>query len=278
MNFTSKTASVLGYVGLGAIAFLGITMPAQAVGVRLGSDYFVTQSGTSFDLDGDGGMAPVDFQGNPLGTFQGNEVGDADTIVERRNDVPLSLNGSGTTNIEVVALSLKSVNSVNGFDIFVNLTPGTQSTGTMTINHENSDDASTQGTFSSNFTVNFTTSFQPVGGGNPISCPLETCNFSTNLTGSGNWSHTFQGGTRVEAPPATNQAANVHTNPQAGFGDFFVVGTVKHDASGAAKHFVAAEPEAVPEPLTILGSGLALGFGGLFKKEYSRKRRKQKVS
>jgi len=30
----------------------------------------------------------------------------------------------------------------------------------------------------------------------------------------------------------------------------------------------------VPEPLTILGSGLALGFGGLFKKEYSRKRQK----
>jgi hypothetical protein len=30
----------------------------------------------------------------------------------------------------------------------------------------------------------------------------------------------------------------------------------------------------VPEPLTILGSGLALGFGALFKKEYSRKRQK----
>lgn len=30
----------------------------------------------------------------------------------------------------------------------------------------------------------------------------------------------------------------------------------------------------VPEPLTILGSGLALGFGALFKKESSRKRQK----
>ena len=34
---------------------------------------------------------------------------------------------------------------------------------------------------------------------------------------------------------------------------------------------------AVPEPLTILGSGLALGFGAYFKKEYSRKQKKAKA-
>ena len=33
----------------------------------------------------------------------------------------------------------------------------------------------------------------------------------------------------------------------------------------------------VPEPLTILGSGLALGFGAYFKKEYSRKQKKAKA-
>jgi len=32
--------------------------------------------------------------------------------------------------------------------------------------------------------------------------------------------------------------------------------------------------KAVPEPLTILGSGVALGFGVLFKKEYSKKQKK----
>jgi hypothetical protein len=32
----------------------------------------------------------------------------------------------------------------------------------------------------------------------------------------------------------------------------------------------------VPEPLTVLGSGVALGFGALFKKEYSRKQKKVK--
>jgi hypothetical protein len=34
------------------------------------------------------------------------------------------------------------------------------------------------------------------------------------------------------------------------------------------------EIKTVPEPLTILGSGMALGFGTLFKKEYSRKQKK----
>jgi hypothetical protein len=32
--------------------------------------------------------------------------------------------------------------------------------------------------------------------------------------------------------------------------------------------------KAVPEPLTILGSGVALGFGVLFKREYSKKQKK----
>jgi hypothetical protein len=36
------------------------------------------------------------------------------------------------------------------------------------------------------------------------------------------------------------------------------------------------EVQPVPEPLTILGSGVALGFGILFKKEYSKKQKKVK--
>lgn len=37
------------------------------------------------------------------------------------------------------------------------------------------------------------------------------------------------------------------------------------------------EPAGVPEPLTVVGSGLALGFGALFKKEASRRRNKAVV-
>lgn len=35
--------------------------------------------------------------------------------------------------------------------------------------------------------------------------------------------------------------------------------------------------ERVPEPLTILGSGVALGFGAMFKKEHSRRQKKTKT-
>ncbi|NEO32122.1 MAG: PEP-CTERM sorting domain-containing protein [Symploca sp. SIO3C6] len=36
-------------------------------------------------------------------------------------------------------------------------------------------------------------------------------------------------------------------------------------------------PPAVPEPLTFLGSAVALGFGAIFKKEYSKKQNKSKA-
>ncbi|MEQ8963705.1 MAG: PEP-CTERM sorting domain-containing protein, partial [Coleofasciculus sp. C2-GNP5-27] len=37
-----------------------------------------------------------------------------------------------------------------------------------------------------------------------------------------------------------------------------------------------SDPTAVPEPLTLLGSATALGFGALFKREYSRRQKKTK--
>jgi len=282
MNLINKS---LNKIGLGkALAVFSVTViasgfckPAGAVGVLLGSDYFITQPGTSFNF-GDG-FGTVNFTGNPLGNITiGNRTvnaGQADTIIERLDDVSLpNVGSSGSSRLQVAALSLRSVAPVNGFNVFVNLTPGSQPIGTITINHENSDTAPTQGTFSSDFTVNFTTSFQPVGGGTAI-CPpqLQTCSFSRRLTGSGSWSHTFQGGTRVEGPVG-DQLANVHTNPPSNFKDFFPVGTIEEMHPEGTQHKVSP----VPEPLTIVGSGLALGFGALFKKEYSRKRKKQKVS
>ncbi len=35
--------------------------------------------------------------------------------------------------------------------------------------------------------------------------------------------------------------------------------------------------EAVPEPLTLLGAGTALGFGTFFKRELSKKQKKEKT-
>lgn len=276
MSFVGKTVSVFGVFGLSALATLGVVESAEAAGVRLGSDYFQTTDGTFFDFGGT--IGKINFEGNPLGTFQGNNVGLADTIVERKNNVALNVGDSGMTNIEVVALSLKSVNSVSVnsvvYDIFVDLTEGKKSTGTMTINHEYEDTEPMQGTFSSSFDVFFTAMFKPVGGGDAIPCPVESCDFEKNFTASGKWTHKFKGLTKVESPPATDQAANVHLNPQAGFDDFFVIDQVTHDA-GDGTHVV--RPPA-PEPLTILGSATALGFGALFKKQSSKKRNKKDLS
>ena len=266
----SRTASVLGVVGLSAIALLSVAKPAGAASVALGSDYWITQDSSSFNFGGPIGI--VNFVGVPIGTFNERNVGSADTIVQRTQDVTFN-NGSGTTPIEVVALSLKSKNSVTlpglgNFDIFVGLTPGQKSTGTLTINENK--------TFNSDFNVNWTATFKPTSGGDAIACPLPTsCNLQIRLAGNGNWSDTFQGGTRVEGLLG-DQLANVHTNLPSDTTDFFTLGTIKHDASGAGHHDVTFDP--VPEPLTIIGSGIAAGFGIFFKKEAGKKRKKQTVS
>ena len=261
----SRTASVLGAVGLSAIALFGITKPANAASVALGSDYFVTHSQSSFNFPG---IGPVNFTGNPIGTFQGVNVGQADTIIQRTQDVNLS-SGSGITNINVAALSLKSTAPVSyagsNYNLLVGLTPNVASTGTLTMN--------SNGTFSDSFTVNFTVAFQPQGSSTSIPCPVGSCNFSTVFaTNSGKWSSTFQGGTRVEGPLG-NQLANVHTNLPAGFQDFYVVGPVDHDASGAGHHVVGPTLP-VPEPVsTMFGSILAFGVGAGLKNAYAKKRK-----
>jgi hypothetical protein len=57
--------------------------------------------------------------------------------------------------------------------------------------------------------------------------------------------------------------------------DFFTIGQIDHDASGAGHHIVV---QAVPEPLTILGSATAVGFGAFFKCKTGKKRHKQDKS
>ncbi len=75
---------------------------AHADNVALGSDYFQTQAGTSFDFGGPIGV--VNFMGSPIGP------GLTDTIVQRLNDVVI--NGASGT-IQITALSLVSTAPVN---------------------------------------------------------------------------------------------------------------------------------------------------------------------
>ncbi|MEQ9553052.1 MAG: PEP-CTERM sorting domain-containing protein [Coleofasciculus sp. G3-WIS-01] len=62
----------------------------------------------------------------------------------------------------------------------------------------------------------------------------------------------------------------------AGAVDFSNVQSISLDITGPENFDLIADSfvATVPEPLTILGSGLALGFGGLLKKEYDKKQKK----
>ncbi len=76
------------------------------------------------------------------------------------------------------------------------------------------------------------------------------------------------------------------TGPSTGGGIFFIITTENAEVGTTATFTGTVNPgvisdsfevSVVPEPLTILGSGLALGFGAYFKKEYSRKQKKAKA-
>jgi hypothetical protein len=111
--------------------------------VDAGFDLFVTNPASRFIFDTIPNPQFVFFQSNPLGTFDFGSgpisVGDADTIVERTQLADL-LGGSDTVDIELVALSLVSVDPVDlgfgaGFeDVFLRLntsSPSIQSTRTI---------------------------------------------------------------------------------------------------------------------------------------------------
>jgi hypothetical protein len=278
----------LGTVGLSAIALFGAAQSASALTVVKGSDYWTTQEGSSYDFGGS--IGKVNFLGRRLGNWTPPDpedadpinVGLADTIVRRLDDVTFNTDAqdgeSGVSNVEVVALSLRSQAPVNlggsSYDILVDLNTAKKSEGNITINEN--------GTFSSDFTVHWTPTFRPVSGAGDLSCTdvftsgeCDSDLFSINLSASaGNWSSEFPGGLKVEGLVGDINA-NFHTNLSAIQKDFFTVGIVDHDASGAGHHFVAHAE--VPEPLTILGSVTAMGFGTFFKRKLGKKLQQEKA-
>ena len=95
------TALLFRATTLGALVLLSVPGKAEALGVRLGSDYVVTQGGTFFDFGGSVGT--INFEGVPIDP---SNLGSADTVIQRLMDVPLPTQGSsGMTDIEVVDLS-----------------------------------------------------------------------------------------------------------------------------------------------------------------------------
>ncbi len=94
-----------------AVLFTSLTpRSASAIIIIDGFDFFETTVGTSVDLTGLG-LGVVPLQGNPIGGSFGN----TDTIVSRQDGIdPFTPpSGTGTIPIELVALSLVSVNPVD---------------------------------------------------------------------------------------------------------------------------------------------------------------------
>src|SRR5262249_51221379 len=132
-----RIAVVLLFAALAA----GRAGPAQAPSILPGARYLPPTPPSCLDFGA--GIGVVGFIGRPISP---SNMGTTDTIVQRKADAILPVVGSSATiPIEMVALSLQSARPVNVggsfFDVFVHLTPNTHSEGTMTIRHENPDDA-----------------------------------------------------------------------------------------------------------------------------------------
>ncbi len=145
-------------MALALVMALVLSAPGRTLAAPIapGFDLFTTPDGTAFiDLTPTGlGLGVVDLLGNPIP----GAAGDADTIVERLTS--LGAGQTGTIDIELVALSLRSVDPValnigTGdafFDLFVTLDETLPSLGQMTIlTHDDSLLPNGGGTFESFF-------------------------------------------------------------------------------------------------------------------------------
>lgn len=225
---------------------------AWATSILLGSDYLTTVPRTFFDFPG---IGEVDLEGRPIGP------GNTDTIVQRQADAILPTVGSSDTiPIEMVALSLQSIDPVNVggsfFDVFVHLTPGTSSVGEMTINHEFADDGTApEGTFTSFFDLFFTVDLTPTGGGAPLSQDF----VSRLVSDPAFWSHEPSLNAVLVSGLPGDQAANLHSPLPVGFNDFFVFGIVD-ERHLAFPGLHRARQATIPEPATLALLGTGLGW------------------
>jgi hypothetical protein len=138
--------------------------------VCAGYDLFETLPGTFFDPDGPGPIAPINFEGLPLGTFDfgpsgGPAVGPifvdgTNTIVQRLDTVSPP---GGTTDLVMLALQLISVGTYDenlnpdpgGEHVFITLDDSVPSTGEMTIDIVDPFALTNNGTFDSTLNVAF---------------------------------------------------------------------------------------------------------------------------
>ena len=107
------TRSLMGAVGLSAIALFGVAESVKAVDINAGIDYLITPSPedgglTQVDLSPFGINAQIPFKGVPTFKFT------ADTLVERKEDCTF-VAGECTVGLQIVGLNLTNAEPIPGF-------------------------------------------------------------------------------------------------------------------------------------------------------------------
>lgn len=282
--------NLIGSIGIG-LALCSLSPAAEAFTVNRGTDYLVTPSnGAVFTFVNPfpgAGSVTINFQGLPIGTPtatppDGGFTGVADTVVNRNNDVTSS---GGITPIEIVGLSLKSVNPVlisgSKYDVFAGLQKyyplglggGTLSTGTMTIRGNDSVSAKT---WDSQFSIAGVAVLAPEGtlvptGTDYVKRLIEAC------PGSSYQCILFEKGifTAFNEPwsetPGAGQFMGVNLVEPGLPQNFYLTAPVFHDAGDGTIHEVIP----TPGPLAILGAPAVLASMGRIKKLSSRVKAKK---
>lgn len=188
-------------IGALAIFGLGLGPPATATPIDPGFDLFQTATGSTsvlLDPDGPGGIDPfaVLLRGEPLANLGAPFVnlGPTDTIVKRKQGIaPFDVGDSAPIDIEIVALSLRSVAPVDlggtlfDLDVIGGSLLGVQSPlGQMTVNHTHAFG----GTFDALLPVSALLTFTEVGNpANTFRAP-----FADDFRSAGVWCHEPIGG------------------------------------------------------------------------------------
>jgi hypothetical protein len=237
------------------LLWLGSSQPGFAAlyDVLAGSDYFVTQPGTTF--------MGVAFNGVPTGP------GGSDTIVRRLQNVDLGTGApaSGTTPLLMNTLDLVSAAPTDfglgvGF-YYITLQSdrgGPATTGNMTINLTSNDDLTPltpEGTFTSFFDVFFDIRLGALNG------PIAQSGDLTLTNSGASWDATPAPTDFLVPGLRGDVTANFHTNKIQNSDihdmDFFPIGVFSEAHPGQGVHVVQTSQNA-PEPGTLLLIGGAL--------------------
>lgn len=207
--------------------------------VALGSMYFQTLVGTSFNFPG---IGVVNLIGQPIGP------GLTDTIVQRNADATI---GGGAIPIHITALSLASTAPVNVggtlFDVFVTLDPRhlADDIGTATVSGTLAG-----GTFSSSFTEFLDVRITPHGGG--TSFDVFFSQILSNLSAS--WGPTLPPGAVLVLGPDDGSSADLAANLHGGLDslevDFFPLGALPECGPNGCHVVATASVQQFKCPLT----------------------------